>query len=645
MPVSKLKVAPALGKLLQAIRRKAFGLGNRRIAQEHQLVLAKVREQLGATMRDMEGNFLNVAERMEMMDTCSHRLIEKCENLIYMASGSEEGEKLLRDSLEILKGPLEYIDFCAEQNQRLLELLAQCENQTRGMLNIRSRMHDAIAPLTFMAVMFKIESAYLPDEHRETFLTVTAEVERLHRLVDETFTHNAAQLEDAHATLAAVRARLEADFRAQAKHIAAKRSNIDKAILTLDQQLSKNTERDVKLHDQGAMLASEVSRIVMGIQFQDIVKQKCDHVIEALAIKPADEAEWAHSLALQVRQLNSVQSDLSEGCSAIQAGLGRIEQYTDQLGTSSVSLENIESMTAAMDGMVQLLLDTLSDVNDIIRMVAELTEQGYTAVKPASGLARNLTETIVELSINMQLIALNAQVRSVQSGQGTGLELLAARTAEVSMEIDGISSQISHDLSELHEAIDQMLKLFDQFRTRGTSELSGLATHRGPAETRLHALRDRTIMAVQEIGVEIDSLLASVKEVHGSLDGMGAFVEDLSGLMQYLEQSKPEHHHSHGAVSTVLSGMLNRYTMASERAVHEEFLAEVAKGKASQAIPSAVPEQVEVNRSGASPANATSVVATTAAPAAPAAAPAPASQPPSRPQPAASGLGDNVELF
>ena len=48
----------------------------------------------------------------------------------------------------------------------------------------------------------------------------------------------------------------------------------------------------------------------------------------------------------------------------------------------------------------------------------------------------------------MRLIALNAQIRSVQIGEGTGLEQLASRTAEISRDVNTIGDETARDLND-----------------------------------------------------------------------------------------------------------------------------------------------------------------------------------------------------
>lgn len=542
---------------------------------------------LQRAMQLLEGNFLKVGDNLEAMDANSRKLVGQCENLIHLASGGEEGEQLLQEALQVLKEPLDYLGFCMDHHERLLALLGQCVTKTEGLIKIRERMHDAISPLTFMAVLFKIESAYLDEEHKATFMTVTNEVEQLHRLVDETFAENARQLDQAHATLVGVRDRLEADFRSHAKLIAAKKEGIAKAISGLDEQMARNGERDLRLHEHGVQLSHEVSAIVMGLQFQDIVKQKCDHVAEALDDAHAGDLNWGQTLALQVCQLDSIRRDLSQGVSTVSKGLIQIESRTEELSSSSVSLENIESMTAAVDGMVQLLLDMLADVHDTIRLMAELSQQGFVAVQPAGGLARDMTHTTVELSINMRLIALNAQIRSVQSGQGTGLEILASRTAEISGEINDISEQLSGNLTELHSAIDEMLSLFGRFRNEGSQCLEGLGQRRKPMEDRLHSMRDRTLQAVAELGSDLDRMRATTAEVKALMEVLPESEQQLLQVGALLEQGCKADEDATDR-KAALESLSQRYTMSSEREVHEAFLAS-RRSEASSAPPAQTP--------------------------------------------------------
>lgn len=544
-------------------------------------VCERVRSRLSGLTPDLEKIFIRLGERLVHMDEQSRDLARKSKELLELAGVSQEGEVLIVRALGILKEPLAYIDYCMQEHERLLVLLEKCEQRTHGMLGVRARMHDAIAPLTFMAVLFKIESAYLPPELRETFLTVTVEVERLHKLVDETFAQNAEQLERAHGILSSVRRRLSQDLERQGRHVEEKRKGIDNAIRTLNEQLSHNSERHSQLHRHSDALQAEVSKVVMGIQFEDIVKQKCEHVIAALDGSPASLAR--HNIQLQSAQLHAVAKDLDEGCGSVREGLSRIEDLGEQLNHSSVSLESFESMTAAMDGMVQLILDTMVDVQEIIGMVTQLTRQAHEAVQPANGIARNLTTVIVELSVNMRLIALNAQIRSVQGGQGTGLEVLAARTSDISDEISGIGDQVSAELAELHASIDQMLSTFQEFVQRGEAREGELTQSRGENERSLHAFRDRALQVVQAIGDGVQAVHETVQDIQQSILGLPEFTRRLQAEASALEAQIGEGEGDVDAGQHLVEHA-KRYTMASERELHDTLFSSAAVAGAATVL-------------------------------------------------------------
>lgn len=530
------------------------------------LAAQQVRTSLAQLLPRFEHIFVGVSEQIEHLQTGSTTLIKDCENLLHIASGQDGGQSLAQETLSVLREPLAYLDFCQQQQTTLLRVLAQCEQQTLTMLSVRARMEATLAPLTYVTLLFKIESARLDDDLRDTFTTVTSEIDRMRQLVKDTFNKNAELLANTHGTLFSVRQNLEREFAQNLSHITERRRLIDEAIATLDRQLDENSRREIKLHTHSRAIADEVGQIVLGLQFQDIVQQKCDHVLSAIA-------EWDHKgpsasgIRLQGLQLDGAAGDLADGSKTIGKGIDRIVVCIDQLDKSSQSLEEFQGMVAASDGMVQRLLDALHEVHEMIRAMATLTERTHESVRPAADLAGSLTSTLVELAINMRLIALNAQIRSVQIGEGTGLEQLASRTAEISREVNAIGDQTARDLDLLRTGINELLGTFGEFRQRGGEQLANLTRDRVGAEANLHALRDRAIDAVSHIG-------ETAKALHTSADGLRKSIEPIGGLGDELKKTAGALHAlvSPDEISRIsaeeIAAETARYTMASELQTH-----------------------------------------------------------------------------
>lgn len=561
---------------------KRLRQATRQTGRTHTDAAREVRSSLGDLLPRFEGIFVGISEQIEHLQTGSTTLVKDCENLLRIASGRDGGQSLAQETLAVLRDPLAYLDFCQQQQATLLRVLAQCEQQTLAMLSVRARMESTLAPLTYVTMLFKIESARLDDDLRDTFTTVTSEIDRMRQLVKDTFNKNAELLANTHGTLVSVRQNLEREFTQNLSHTTERRHLIDEAIVTLDRQLEENSRRDIQLHTHSRAIADEVGHIVLGLQFQDIVQQKCDHVLSAIA-------EWenrpptATGIRLQGLQLDGAASDLTDGSTKIGGGIDRIVGCIDKLDQSSQSLDEFKGMVAASDGMVQRLLDAINEVHEMIRAMATLTERTHESVRPAAELAGSLTSTLVELAINMRLIALNAQIRSVQIGEGTGLEQLASRTAEISRDVNAIGDETARDLNLLRAGINELLETFAEFRQRGGEQLENLSRDRVDAEGHLHALRDRAIDAVRHIGEtakdlnqSADALRESIKpinELGDALTATGSVLHALVGPEEISRLSAEE-------IATETA----RYTMASELNTHLNLI-----GAAPPAPPPAKP--------------------------------------------------------
>jgi hypothetical protein len=524
---------------------------------------ADIRARLAATLPKFERLCVTGGEKLETLCNGSTQLVADCSALLEIAGGRLDGQSLARATLDLLSGPLGYLDFCRDQHTELLRRLAACEYRTRSMIEVRARMHTTLAPLTYMTVLFKIESATLSEEFRETFATVTTEIDRMRQLVDETFTKNAELLANAHTTLARVRESLEKDFRSRFVHIAERRCQIDDAIRLLDEQLAQNTSRDSELRRQSQTIATEVSQIVQALQFQDIVQQKSDHVLSALDAWK-NEPPTQPLARLQALQLEGVATDIADGHQTVSNGLARIRASIGRFDENTRQLDTLADM-ASPTGMTKRLLDAIAEVHAMIGGLADTTEQTHEAIRPAGDLASSLSSTLVELATNMRLIALNAQIRSVQIGELTGLETLASRTASISAEIDGVSEESSQALAALRQDLDAMFATFEEFRRLGREQITDLDAARPAAESRLHTLRERASTSQQTIAASIDSLQSCAREFDTTFAALPALRTEITTAarsLHTLSETLP------AASATGLSAHAARYTMAAEHATH-----------------------------------------------------------------------------
>ena len=188
----------------------------------------------------------------------------------------------------------------------------------------------------------------------------------------------------------------------------------------------------------------------MSLQAQDIISQKAAHVAAALGVMreqfAAIEGEGHPSRVLPVlqsldgaarveaSQVQAIRSDIATAKQGLITAAREVRGAVELLNQENLCMDGVDPVSAEAQGFVQVLLDTLHDLRDLVEEVIVGAEQAHTAIRPVGGQTSNLTATMRQLSAQIQLIGLYAQVQAARVGTGTGLERLAAETTRVATE-------------------------------------------------------------------------------------------------------------------------------------------------------------------------------------------------------------------
>jgi hypothetical protein len=198
-----------------------------------------------------------------------------------------------------------------------------------------------------------------------------------------------------------------------------------------------------------------------------------------------------------------------------------------------------------------------------------------------------------DLSQRIHLIGLNAQVQAAQVEAGFALEVLSARTSEISRATTHISESVASHLDELVRGLADGVKELEALQSAALTQQSTLASEGATAEHSLHALRDEALAMLLDLNTLLENIQSGSEALTGAIDfiemadapladlqGKLQNIAEIAGRMHVPDRAKPE---------AVLSQFRNRYTMNSERKV----FASVVDGQTGSAVPEAI-EGVEL---------------------------------------------------
>jgi len=553
------------------------------------------RQELAEAMEGVGKHFADIGEVLDRMTDAGSNLVSEGQRLLILASGRSDGETVLESAIALLHTPLDFLQTCATSLETFIARLEKCESQIREILTLRAKLEDTIAPLNYIQKLYKIESARLDPELRQMFVAVSQDIAHLEAKVAGMFREKFALLGTMHTTIGAVLNHLRSVLPVHRRLGREKKQQIANTLVELQLELEKNVSRDLRLSSATRAITGEIGNVVVGLQFHDILTQKTQHLNQSFEQSQAHTDNLkgrsgnrlvdtlfglSEANRLQSAHLSAIRHDLGEAMDTISAGIEQTINHTRQLDESCVALTELNKVTVAPDGMIQILLDTIHETREIVTSTVTQAVQAHEQLTPIEAMAQSLTSTMTDLSVTMHHIALNAQIQAVRLGEGTGLEVLAATTVEVSFATTTFSNEALEKLNGLATAITQVTADFANLRTSGREHTHILETRGRRMESELHSLRDRSLVALAAVGTHTQSIQTLAHSVldHCRPDPcvecrledadvqLKAISGNLTGVLKGLRDSR----------ETPSGDWKGRYTMASERDLHAAVLGQQA---------------------------------------------------------------------
>jgi len=545
-------------------------------------------EQLRGAMRSLEAQFLETGAALVDLSGNGRTLVSNSARLVEIASGSREGAEILGQATRMIDVPLSFFPKYIEDSERLLGRLEADLAKVDECLRGDVRLRRAMTPLRAVRTMFKVVSAPLGGEVQRMFESLTDELAQLHEQVEELFSTKFAELRQVRGTLVRVVQSMRAE-RSRWDAIAAVRADIERSTERLRSQLAANAARESQVNGMTSGIAESIERVVTGIQWQDIINQKLDHVVagveEMVGFMEAGESRRGsagRSARLQGAHLAEARRELENAERSIVDGVEQVLGELEESEASDVMLREFETITTSYGGMVQQLLDVTATIGGQTAAVLAFTQVSLRELEGVGNIAAGMIAAVRDVSERTQLIGLNAQVRSAKMPHGAGLGVVSARTSEVSVDVTRIGREVAAALGEIATDLSECVLALGGMYTDVRTQEEQFSRDRAPVETRLHALRDEALNLVRSTGQTCEAIGANGRRARSSVrytatasTSMGALLATLNAAAEEFKDAVDEAGESAPDARV--------YTMASERRVHASVFGGAGAGDEPEA--------------------------------------------------------------
>ena len=511
-------------------------------------------------------------------------MVENCRALLAYSLGRDGDTQIFESALAMIERPLNFNDSCLQVTAALNSGLERVGKEINCLNRFKKRLDTSITPLRVLQTMFRIESASSPPETLSLFVSLSAEIEHLTEKMATLIAGEFQAIENTAATVGSVAAQVRALHQKQVE-AAGRRAEILQSVAALELQVEAGKARDQNLLDVAESISQQIGVMVSGLQYQDILNQRLQHVVEGLAevadhsqricshMPSASRADALRFLRdasrIESAQLEGVEETLDGTLNRLRAALEGLARHAADL-----SCNRAQEGNSAVDTLVRALLDTICENTKLIESTSKQACEISTALQPIEGMLGNLTGSILSLSARIRLISLNAQVQAAQAGEGTGLEVLACRSRTIAEEIvlevanladvlSGLKQQLRLGLEEaaaMHARSVEFLTLLQQGGAEQSRRLQKFRS--GMTDTRLAV--DGQIRRIQMdsagLARSVEESAAVQETIASTRTELAAFSDGLSiRLLNDQGRSRVEH-------------LTQTYTAATERAAHENAL-------------------------------------------------------------------------
>lgn len=336
-------------------------------------------------------------------------------------------------------------------------------------------------------------------------------------------------------------------------------------------------------------ISRNVSSIVVSLQFQDITRQQMEHARDAL-IEVRDHLaiegggvntrqlsdEMAGICLLQTAQLTNCADELVKAVTGIDAGLQAVSsEATDSIARVHGLFNQAGNVEKSSLADIELCLKSLLDAFAGHMKVRESLTDIIQSTTLAMGEITVFAEEIDFVGSEIRLIALNALIKAAQAGkEGAAFSVIAETIKQQ-------SDEICCQVTAINTTIQTITRLVADLRQGTLVHVNGSAALR---RDDLTATVDRLKGLINGAGELLlgtdhaaDSLIATIEEATLALASRELIATVQNHLLPRVERLIVGLHSGalkglHGYSAEGVHDAELRYTMGSERAVHQELV-------------------------------------------------------------------------
>jgi len=563
--------------------------------------------ELNALIGSTEEEFLGLGASLHDFQQRAGDITAIAQDVVNLVTGEEiaNGIKSL-DRIVVrmdyfLRNALEKNELSSSTLNRIVEVLDDLDYPLAGFRKINKM-------LRMLGISTRIESTRLA-EGGEGFDNLASDVQQLYVQINE----KASSVNDRKKELSLVIRRtidrvkgIEAEQRAE---VGIMLDHASSSLGVLAEVNAKCAGVASSITNASKDVSRNIAEVVMSMQFHDITRQQIEHAGEALTDlicrldlsgDPGEGTGDAGDIigdALAVSELQAAQ--LAHAASELSAAVENILENLRGIAgmEEAISMEAREMAGSADNAGASFFNDMESNLTSVAAALQRSAGENRSLVIALEGVDGTIDEislfvhSIETIGEEIELIAINAQIKAARTGgDGAALGVLAEAIQRLSLDARSQTGAITNMLKSVTDASGDLCRDVDAETSALEGEVLVITADLGELLRILRKVNGDFISHLESIDRFVESLNSDIGSatsgitVHQRTETvLGKVIDELAGLvsrMRPIVESSPN--------STTLANITDlsgRYTMHSERKIHEA----IARVKVTDAAEGYIP--------------------------------------------------------
>lgn len=332
-------------------------------------------------------------------------------------------------------------------------------------------------------------------------------------------------------------------------------------------------------------VVSGIGNLVVSLQFHDSMRQRLEHIAEALTSVIDEESGSLASTAVPVLELQAAQ--LNDASCSFQKAMdqvrGNLKELKDTVANFAETAREIAANGSAHSAIEKD--DRFSGISEVVAEWSEsrrgLTEAAGEACRACSQMSGWAAE-VETVGRHLFRLAVNAEVEAFRaSSSGTVMVAVADTLRSVSRDASDCASGVIRVLREVEASATGLASSLAGDLASRSQRASDMAAQIRGAVSELRDKNSQSRSALHSIALDGDALAQEIAALQEGLTADRMLAETSSSCLDSLESVAAELRSAAGDPdaeqhAAMLHRALRTYTMQAEREVHESLAGGVA---------------------------------------------------------------------